>query len=76
MRCRNPVTAFWLAVLAAVATLGIAWTAWKTISTEPLAVSVAIPATLLCIAATFIAGRIIIAVARASRVASRPRSDN
>ena len=63
---KRPLTIFWLAVTVAVIALGFAWTAWKATDTNSLAIVVAMPASVVCAAATLIAGRILTVVSRAS----------
>lgn len=67
MRRPQPIALFWTAVVIDVVALGIAWSTWKLVSTSPIALLAAIPATLVCVGATAVAGRVLIVVARASR---------
>jgi hypothetical protein len=65
----GPVTIFWSAVTVDVFTLGVAWSAWKSPDGTPATWAVAATATLVCVAATIVAGRILIVI---SRTQSRP----
>ena len=67
MRTPRTFALFWIAVGIDVVALGIAWPTWKLVSTSPLALFVAIPATLVGGGATAVAGRVLTVVSRASR---------
>ena len=67
MRPPRTFALFWIAVGIDVLALGIAWPTWKLVSTSPLALLVAIPATLVGVGATAVAGRVLTVVSRASR---------
>ncbi len=67
MRLPRTFALFWIAVGIDVVALGIAWPTWKLVPTSPLALFVAIPATLVCVGATAVAGRVLTVVSSASR---------
>ena len=73
MRNRKPVTVFWTAVLVAIAALGIAYPTLKTHHPHPAAVIVAGAAVLVGVVAFLAASRILIALTRSSRIATRHR---
>ena len=55
---------FWTAVILDVFALGVAWSAWKALDTTPRSLVIALPATLACVAATLVAGRILFVISR------------
>lgn len=63
---RRPFTIFWTAVIVDVFALGVAWSAWKSPEATPVSVVVAVAATLVCAAATVVAGRILVVISRAT----------
>ena len=65
---RRPFTIFWTAVIVDVFALGVAWSAWKSPGGTPVPLVIAVTATLVCAAATIVAGRILVVV---NRVTSR-----
>ncbi len=76
MRRPQPIALFWTAAAVDIVALGVAWSTWKLVSTSPIALLAAIPATLVCVAATTIAGRVLTVITRATQnpSAARPRS--
>lgn len=64
---RRPFVIFWVAVLVDIVAFGIAWSTWKASHNSRFALGVAIPATIVCAAATLVAGRVLIIVTRGSR---------
>ena len=64
MHATRPYVVFWSAVVIDVIALGFAWSAWKTPSSSPAVVVVALVATPVAAAASIVAGRILVVLSR------------
>jgi hypothetical protein len=67
MATTNVMSRFWIAVLAAVVALGIAWGNWKDPAKTPGSVAVAVLATIAFVCSLLVASRFVFVLARATR---------
>jgi hypothetical protein len=74
MNPRRAIFIFWSAAFTEVLALGVAWSAWKATAESSLAPLVAVPATLVGMAAAVVAGRILTVFTRASRRGTRTQA--